>query len=314
MNKSPDRPSLTRLDLAELETFLWVVRERSFSVAAQKLHLSQPAVTNRIRRLEDKLRVKLLQRTTRSMEPTEEGLLLSEAAEQAVSGLRDVLKRFNVVSESERNRVVVAATPMLSATVLPRLIHAYTERYPDLQIVLRDLPYERVIRSVVEGQADIGVTALDGTPRGLKFQSLAEEKMLLVVPARHPLASATSVTLDELVNHRLMFLDRYETLRKQLAQAFIERGVEFDPAKVATVATLPTLLGMIDAGHCITFLPRSMVQNNAKRTRVTVTVTDLDASRRYGSVVLRKADLSAAAQNFQAFLRQNFKVQLEAQD
>lgn len=311
MNKSPDRPSLTRLDLAELETFLWVVRERSFSVAAQKLHLSQPAVTNRVRRLEDKLRVKLLQRTTRSVEATAEGLLLSEAAEQAVSGLRDALKRFNVVSENERNRVVVAATPMLSATVLPRLIHAYTERYPDLQIVLRDLPYERVIRSVVEGQADIGVTALDGTPRGLKFQSLAEEKMLLVVPAKHPLASAKTVTLDKLLPHRLMFLDRYETLRKHLANEFLKRGAVFDPA---TVATLPTLLGMIDAGHCITFLPRSMVQNNAKRTRVTVTVSDLDASRRYGSVVLRKADLSAATQNFQSFLRQHFKTKLEEQD
>lgn len=311
MNKSPERPSLARLDLAELETFLWVVRERSFSVAAQKLHLSQPAVTNRVRRLEDKLRVRLLQRTTRSVEPTAEGTLLSEAAEQAVAGLREALKRFSAVSEGERNRVVVAATPMLSATVLPKLIHAYTERYPDLQIVLRDLPYERVIRSVVEGQADIGVTALDGTPRGLRFQSLAEEKMLLVVPAKHPLAGTKTVTLDKLLPYRLMFLDRYDTLRKHLAEEFRKRGADFDPA---TVATLPTLLGMIDAGQCITFLPRSMAQNNARRTRATLTVTDLEASRRYGSVVPQKAELSAAVQNFRAFLRQHFRTELEQLD
>ncbi|WP_291378178.1 helix-turn-helix domain-containing protein, partial [Achromobacter sp. UBA5777] len=65
MNQSNDPSALTRLELSELETFLWVVREGSFSEAARKLHLSQPAVTNRVKRLEDKLRTKLLQRTTR---------------------------------------------------------------------------------------------------------------------------------------------------------------------------------------------------------------------------------------------------------
>ncbi|MNW08615.1 LysR substrate binding domain protein [compost metagenome] len=69
---------------------------------------------------------------------------------------------------------------------------------------------------------------------------------------------------------------------------------------------------MIDAGNGITFLPRSMAQNNARRTRTTVQVQDLDASRRYGSVVRSKAELSAAAQNFRAYLRQHFRGRLEA--
>lgn len=308
MNKSPDRPSLTRLELAELETFLWVVQEGSFSVAARKLHLSQPAVTNRIKRLEDKLRVKLLERTTRRVEPTEDGIFLRDAAEQAVSGLREALKRFQLSAESERNRIIVAATPMLAATVMPSLIHAYNLRYPDVQIVLRDLPYEQVIRSVAEDHADIGITALDGQHRGLRFQSLAEEKMLLVVPAQHPLANAKDVTVDMIIPYPLMFLDRYMMLRKRLTEEYRLRGTEFSPA---TVATLPTLLGMIDAGNCITFLPRSMAQNNAKRTRTTVVVRDLDASRRYGSIVGSKAELSSATLNFQAFLRENFKTKLE---
>ncbi len=308
MNKSPDRPSLTRLELSELETFLWVVQEGSFSIAARKLHLSQPAVTNRIKRLEDKLRVKLLERTTRRVEPTADGIFLRDAAEQAVSGLREALRRFQISSESERNRVVVAATPMLAATVMPSLIHAYNLRYPDVQIVLRDLPYEQVIRNVADEKADIGITALDGTQRGLRFESLAEEKMLLVVPAQHPLADAEEVTVDMIIPYPLMFLDRYMTLRKRLTEEYRLRGTEFIPA---TVATLPTLLGMIDAGNCITFLPRSMAQNNAKRTRTTVVVRDLDASRRYGSIVASKAELSSAILNFQAFLRENFKTKLE---
>lgn len=309
MNKSPERIPLTRLDLDELETFLWVVQEGSFSIAARKLHLSQPAVTNRVKRLEDKLHVKLLVRTTRRVEPTEDGLILRDAAEQALEGLRRALKRFQKAADQERNRITVAVTPMISATVMPSIIHAYQERYPDVRIVLRDLPYDQVVRSVLDGQADIGVAALDGTPRGLRFQLLAEEEMLLVVPANHPLADADRVKLDMILPYPLMFLDRYAALRKRLGEEYRTRDAEFNPQ---AIATLPVLLGMIDAGNGITFLPRSMAQNNARRTRTTVEVLDLDASRRYGSVVRSKAELSAAAQNFRGYLKQHFRERLEA--
>ncbi|WP_370519959.1 LysR family transcriptional regulator [Bordetella sp. 15P40C-2] len=307
MNKLIDPPSLTRLEIAELETFLWVVREGSFSVAARKLHLSQPAVTNRVRRLEDKLHVKLLLRTTRRVEPTPDGILLRDAAEQAVAGLRDVLRKFQAVSDVDRNRVTVVVTPMLAATVMPALIHAYNERYPDVSIVLRDLPYEQVIRSVVEGNADMAVAALDSAPRGVGFKSLAEEKMTLVVPARHPLANAESVDLEQIFPYPLMLLDRYQALRKQLQAEFERRGAPFNPA---ITITLPTLLGMVDAGNCITFLPQSMAHDNARGVRKTIDVKDLTIMRCYGMVVARNAELNVAGQNFQDFLSKNFKTQL----
>lgn len=106
MNKLIERTPLSRLDLSELETFLWVVQEGSFSDAARKLHLSQPAVTNRIKRLEDKLNVQLLERTTRHVKPTQDGVLLRDAAEQALTGLRDVMRRFQHTSALERNRIL----------------------------------------------------------------------------------------------------------------------------------------------------------------------------------------------------------------
>lgn len=311
MNNSDDRFSPMRFELAELETFLAVVREGSFSQAAIQLHVSQPSVTNRVKRLEETLRVKLLVRTTRRVEPTADGLLLRDAAEQAVSGLREVIKRFQAAADVERNRVVVAATPMLAATVMPRVIRSYRARYPDVQVLLRDLPYEKVVKSIADGHADIGVTALDGAQSRLRFQLLAEEPMLLVVPARHPLAGSAQVTLDLVSAHPVMFLERYSSLRERLAAEYAQRGMKFEPG---TASTLPTLLGMIDAGNCITFLPRSMVQSNARRTRTTVEVVDFHSSRRYGSVVARKGSLNSAAQSFHAHLREAFEATLNADE
>lgn len=309
MNNLDTRVAAMRFELSELETFLAVVREGSFSGAARQLHVSQPSVTNRIQRLEETLRVKLLVRTTRRVEPTADGLLLRDAAEQALSGLREVLKRFQAAADVERKRVVVAATPMLAATVMPHLIHSYRARFPDVQVLLRDLPYEQVVKTIADGDADIGVTALDGVQSRLRFQLLAEEPMLLVVPARHPLAGMDTVTLDTLTAYPMMFLDRYSSLRERLAAEYAQRGLAFEPG---TASTLPTLLGMIDAGNCITFLPRSMVQSNARRTRTTVEVADFHGSRRYGSVVARKGSLNTAAQSFHAHLREAFEATLNA--
>lgn len=307
MNKSDDRPALTRLELSELETFLWVVQEESFSDAARKLHLSQPAVTNRIKRLEDKLNVKLLQRTTRQVSPTTDGAKLRDAAEQALTGLRDVMRQFQHRSAAQRNRVIVACTPMLAATVMPQLIHDYQARYPDIQVVLRDLPYPQVMQSVAQDTADFGIAALDSKHRGLRFQSLADEKVLLVVPAGHALTKVPVVTLSMVSPYRVMFLDRYLSLRKHLTEEFTKQGLAFEPT---TASTLPTLLGMIDAGNCVTFLPRTMVQRNGESRRALIDVQDLDATRHWGCVVSRRADLSSAAVAFKDYLRKHFRDQL----
>lgn len=297
-----------RFELAELETFLLVVEKGSFSLAAKRLHVSQPSVTNRIKRLEATLRVKLLTRTTRSLSPTPEGERLAREGGLALKGLREVLREFEAAAEAGRNRVVTAATPMLAATVLPQVIAAYRGRHPDVEIVLRDRPYEQVVSAIVDREADIGITALDGPQKNVRFQLLAEEDMVLVLPARHPLSRSKHVRLAQIMPHPIMFLERYSELRTRLQAEYAKADVPFQPV-LAT--TLPMLLGMIDAGNCITFLPRSMAQANAKRTRTTRLVEDFASTRRYGSVVARKASPNSATMSFHRFLRQSFKEVLE---
>jgi DNA-binding transcriptional LysR family regulator len=302
-----DAPSM-RFDLAELETFLAVVELGSFSLAAKKLHVSQPSVTSRVQRLEASLRVKLLERTTRRVEPTAAGARLRDAAEQALQGLRDVLREFRDAAEADRRRVVVAATPMI-ATTLPPIIHAYCQRYTDVEVRMLDVPYEQLVSSLEAGTADIGVAVLDADPGKFRFELLADEEILLVVPATHPLAGSQTVTIDEIVPYPLMILARYSDLRSLIAEAYAQRGLHFKPHDAANVATL---LGKVDAGMGITFLPRLLVQSHAKRSRVALRVADVGLSRRYGIVIPRKSHLSTAAQSFCDYLREAFEKNLAA--
>lgn len=286
-----------------------VAEEGSFSRAAERLCISQPTVSNRVKKLEEVLRVKLLHRTTRLVEPTEDGRLLSAAAAEALGGLFETLAQLRDRSEQARNRVVIAATPVISATFLPRIIHGFCERFRDVQVLLRDMPYEPLLKAIGEGSADIGVAAIDGAPDHLLFRPLAREDLVVVAPARHPLAAQPRVSLASMLPYRMIFLDRYTQLRERLAAEFAQQGAVLE---MGTVATLPTLLGMIDTGSCITFLPRSMARSNARASRVELEPADFSAHRSYGSIVARRSMPTAAVQSFREHLHREFAALMAA--
>jgi DNA-binding transcriptional LysR family regulator len=305
---APDGFSPLRIDLTELETFVAVVELGSFSQAAKRLHVSQPSVTARVQRLEERLRTPLLRRTTRTVEPTKDGVRLYEKSTQALRDLKVLVTEFLATADRGGHRVVVAATPMIAATTLPRLIHAYRQRYPDVLVKLLDLQYRDVVDQVRSGVADLAVIAFDGDSAKLGFQMLADEALLLVVPAKHPLARLDEVTLDQLVQFPLMILDRYTNLRSKIEEECRQRGLRIKSMTEAT--QLSTLLGMIDAGNGVTFLPKSMAQVNAKHSRATLQVTDLQLTRQYGIVIPNKGELSSAAQSFVRYLHQEYAATL----
>jgi len=246
----------------------------------------------------------LLNRTTRQVEPTEDGRLLSAAAGEALAGLFEILGQLRDRSEAARNRVVVASTPTIAAIFMPRIIHSYSERYPDVEVLLRDMPYDALLKCIGDGSADIGVAAVDGHYDNLLFRPLAEEGLVLVVPVRHALAQVRRATVEMLLPYRLIFLERYTSLGRQLAEAFTGFGAVLE---ATTVANLPTVLGMIDTGSCMTFLPRSMAQSNARATRVIVELADFGVTRTYGSITARKLVPTVAVQSFREHLHREFE-------
>lgn len=300
-----------RFHLPELETFLVVVEEGSFSKAADRLCISQPSASSRIKRLEEVLRVKLLRRTTRSLELTEDGKLLKVAAEETLAGLYEVLKQFRDRSEAARNRVVVAVTPMIGATFMPWILQSYQERYPDVEVELRDVPYDQLLRIINDGGADLAVAGVDSDHDHLLFRCLAEEALVLMVPAKHPLSGMSQIPLSTILPFRINLLNRYSSLREHLAAEFHRLGTEFE---AGTTGTMPTLLGLLDADSCITFLPRSVAKTNLRAGRVIVTVENFHHVRRYGTLTAPKVAQTPAVQSFREHLHREFGPLIERLD
>ncbi|SAK86644.1 LysR family transcriptional regulator [Caballeronia pedi] len=299
-----------RFDLVELETFLAVIELGSFSAAAKKMHVSQPSVTNRVQRLESMLKTRLVERTTRRVTATPDGEELARRAKLALEGLRELLRDFQLRAAASKLRTVVATTPMLAAVVLPQLIQSFRQAHPAMQIQVRDLQYEDVLASVESGQADLAVSAFDGDSSTLRFEPLALEPMLVVLPRAHPLAGAKHISLEQLADLPLMLLDRYALLQTRLSAELAKRGLTLSTIQHAT--NVGTVLGLVDAGLGATFLPRYMAQRYSLESRATLDVTDIDLSRNFGVLVRAKADLNLASTLFLDHLRAHFAATLRA--
>jgi DNA-binding transcriptional LysR family regulator len=286
--------------LSELETFIVVAELNSFSLAAKKLHVAQSTVTGRVQKLESLLGVRLLNRTTRSVEVTEDGRRLAEHAQLALRDLRNLIGEFRERRGASRRRVVVAATQMVSAMVLPDLIRRYCERFPDVEISVLDMRLQEALESVVRGDCDMGVFALDGSHPKLRFTPLFEEPLVAVVPLGHDVARQDSIALTELARWPLLVLREYAEFLSPLAIEFTRQGLRFAPA--VSAANLTTVLGMLDAGSGIALLPRAMAQHNAREGRAVIPLSGTSLARRFGVAVPRSSELTTAASSFIAFL------------
>ena len=184
------------MELSELQVFLTVAGERSFSRAAAKLHRTQPAVSQAIRRLEEELGERLFDRSSKQGALTEAGrvlreyaqrlMRLSEEAEVAVRELRDL----------RRGRVLVGANEAAVHALLP-LVGRFRQAHPEIQVDVRRVPSRQVGVEVVQGSLDFGVITFLPAERGLLTLSLGPDDLVMLVHPQHPLAGRKDVTLAE---------------------------------------------------------------------------------------------------------------------
>lgn len=304
MNCAPS--PLLGVDLVELETFIAVAEAGSFSSAAQRLSVTQPAVTGRVRRLETTLQTELLRRTTRRVETTPQGARLLAQANHVLNGLRGLVDEFRLGERLARQRVVVAATPMLAAIALPPVIQDYFRYHPDVEIELLDLHYADVLAAVDAGTADFALLALNADDARYQFEPVRSDSLVLVAPTSHPLAGRTRVGLDEVAQYTVTIIEQYRAMCTRIDDTLKARGLA--PMTLKTVTNVDTLLGMLDAGMGITLLPRAVALRGNAANRTIIEVEGVDLRRTYGIVLARHATPGPAANSFRCFLRQAMAV------
>ena len=294
------RKALLRIDLAELETFVSVAELGSFRAAATQLNLSQPSVTSRVQRLEAALHTRLLSRTTRNVEVTPDGALLLAEASRALNSLGILVDSFLQRAGLARQRVRIAATPVIAATYLPALIRDYSARFTDVEVHLLDLRYAEILEAVESGEADMAVVSFDLPDERFRVVPIGSDEVVMVVPGAHPLYGAGHVGLERLEGQNLMMVDQYRPMFETIVSAMKARNLK--APRATTVSDVTTLVGMLDAGLGIALLARAVTVRKHAPEATIVCLDGLNLRRNYAMVVSRKGELATAARSFHDFL------------
>ncbi len=294
------------MDVMGLQAFVAIAESGGFRRAAEKLGLSQTAVSRRLQGLEATLGEALLTRTTRSIALTKAGATLLPDAERLLREMEMCLDRVRSRRQPRREDVSIAVLPTLAGSLLPPLLAEFCADRPHVSIRLLDGSATEIDTALREGQADLAVTLIRPSLGGdLSAEPLLSEPMLLVCPQDHPLARAPAVPWRALQGERLIAIHRQSGNRALVDAA--AAGLNFTPDWRHEVHHMATAITWVAAGLGLAVLPRMAVAATAGARVVARPLVAPEVIRQIGLIRRRGVVLPGAAERLAGFLRDRLR-------
>jgi DNA-binding transcriptional LysR family regulator len=293
------------MDTRQLAAFCEVVDRKSFSRAAERLGVTQPAVSLQVRSLEKRLGTKLLDRSGRRVEATEAGLRLYRAAQRMLSVEEQLLAEVTDSDGGElRGDLVLGASTGPGGTVVPVLLGEFQRQHPQLNVALSVSDTKRVIEQVAERELELGIVGAAPRHRGVVFEPFFRDEVVLVVPPGHPFAGKR-VSLDDLRGEPLILMQEGAGVRQVIEEELRHAGLRPRDLDVRLELGLQeSVKSAVAAGFGVTFISRYGVEAElAAGTLASARVKGLEPAREISLVRPAGRSPTRAAEAFVEFAR-----------
>jgi DNA-binding transcriptional LysR family regulator len=281
-------------DLNDLLAFRAVAELANFRRAAEAVHISQPAFSRRIDKLEQALGVQLLERTTRRVSLTAVGRDFARKVAQLLDDLDGTLLGIQGLASSRLGEVSIACVPSTVYYYLSQVIRRYRETFPKIRIQIHDAGANEVLDAVVRSEVDFGLNFIGAQEPDIDFEPLFEERFVAACRRDHPLTQRPSVTWADLAAHDFIAVSKRSGNRLLLDQALA--GLPVQPRAVYETQHVTTLLGLVEAGLGVAAVPSLAMPDANHPVLVSVPLLDPVVTRRVGLIRRRGRTLSPAAQ------------------
>jgi DNA-binding transcriptional LysR family regulator len=291
------------ISLEDLQTFLLVADLGGFSDAARQLNLSQPSVSNRVRRLEEKLGTKLLDRTTRKVELTAAGSRLHTQAGSTLHALRNLCQEFLLESSARNRQVDVAATMMVATVALPAIVRKFAEKRSEIVVRVQDQFPDSALQAVRSGTCDMAVMVIEKETEGIDYEMLTADECVVITQRNHPLLRRSEATLREVLSYPLLSPDNHLALRRAVIAEAKKADVEVRLAPEARrISNVMIMLAMAAAGLGVCIHPSSLIPPEMRPTIGVIKLSDCTIARSFGIATATGRKLGPAAAAFREFL------------
>jgi DNA-binding transcriptional LysR family regulator len=289
------------MDTRQLQAFCEVVERKSFSLAAERLGVTQPAVSLQVRALEKRLGTQLLDRSGRRVEPTESGAKLYRQAQRLLALEEEILSD---LAEATTGKLAgsfeIGASTGPGGVVLSQILCEFAEAHPDLHVALSVFDTQTVVERVADRSLQLGVVGAAPRHRGVEYEPFFRDTVVLACPPGHRFGGRT-VTLDELKEEQLIVMQDGAGVRQMIEDELRRVGLKLRDLDVRLELGLQeSVTSAVRGGYGVTFISRSSIENDlAAGTLVAARVEQLELER---EILLVRASGRAETRAARAFV------------
>ncbi len=291
------------LTIRQMEVFAMASRSATFSEAAKRLGISQPALSSAIAKIERQLGLSLFDRTTRSLVLTREGERLAAMADDLVKNFHATLRSIHSTASDRRGRVSLAVLPSVACSIVPDALSMFLSKYPDFDIALHDTWQDKGVTWVTDRVVDFGIFTRPGNVAELDFEPIYRDEFQVICRRDNPLAVRATASWRDLAQHPVI-LTGSSVIRRDVEASWSRARVTIKAR--FEIEQIMTGLALVSAGLGIAILPGLYLPKVIDENLVPVRIDNLNLSREIG--FLRRTDrtLTQPAQELMNFFRKTF--------
>lgn len=289
------------MELRQLRYFLTVVDEQHFTRAAERLFVSQPALSQQIKQLEAELGVALIDRAGRRVRLTPEGQVIELHARRILQELEAARAALDELAGLQRGKLSVGVVQTVNAYLLPQVVAHFSRLYPGIKLGIEERSADAIEAGVIDGSLDLGMSFVPAASEEIEAEELFSEELVLIVAARHPWARRQRVAVRELHQQPLALLSTSFCTRRLWEACAARAGAQ--PRVVVEMNTVSGLLAAVQQMQSATILPALALAGAAAHGLTGVALVDPTPRRTVGLLQRRNGHRSAAMQAFARELR-----------
>ena len=257
------------MEIRQIEYFVEVAKQLSFTKAAATLHVSQPSISKAIQNLEAELGVPLFYRSSKQLELTDAGHAVLVNAQQVLQTFKNLRSELTDLMELKKGQIRIGIPPIVGAEFFSKLISYYKEQYPLIEILLTEAGTKRIRQDIESGELDIGlVCSSQSKNEQLNTISFMKDPLQLIVHADHPLAKKSSVHLHDLIHESFIIYRKDFILYDRIIEECSKAG--YSPTIACETTQKDLFIEMVQAKLGVALLPKKITEKIQSPSIITI--------------------------------------------
>ena len=297
---------VTAFSVMHIETFKVfcdLIETTSFSEAAERNGISQSAVSQQVRALEDRFGVTLVERGRRNFAVTPEGEVFLKAAREILEAYRSIEEELGAMRDIVAGRLTIATVYSIGFHELPPYIEEFRQKFPDVDVQVQYRRSNQVYADVSDNHADLGLVAYPQEKKGVEIEPAWKDRLVIVCPPRHPLSERNSIELREINGERFISFEPDLPTRKAIDSMFSQSGIEVK--EVVEFDNIETVKRGVLIENAISIVPSDSVRSEVESgTLASIPISGNFVYRPLGIVRRRTKAVTPAMREMISILKQ----------